>query len=86
MGRGKMDEAAAERIKKARGEKVWPMVLGRWSLRVTLTGSRRLQQDDFSRRAAIAARANKENAGQGQGGGQGASTDGKQGSGGSSKK
>lgn len=44
------------------------------------------QQDDFSRRAAIAARANKENAGQGQGGGQGGSTDGKQGSGGSSKK
>ncbi|PSR85496.1 hypothetical protein BD289DRAFT_482714 [Coniella lustricola] len=62
MGKGRMDEAAAERIKKARGEK-----------------------DDFARRAALAAKTNKETSGQAQGGGQSGGSSGKQESGGSKK-
>lgn len=84
MGKGKMDDAAAERIKKARGEKVrGPRGQDSfWQRRVVLTCL--ALQDEFARRAAIAARANKE--GQVQGGGQGGNGDAKQGGGAASKK
>ncbi|ROV89317.1 hypothetical protein VMCG_09636 [Cytospora schulzeri] len=63
MGKGKMDEAAAARIRKARGEK-----------------------DDFARRAAIAARANKDGGGQDdKDGGQSGSNSGNRGGEGSKK-
>ncbi|POS68471.1 hypothetical protein DHEL01_v213135 [Diaporthe helianthi] len=83
MGRGKMDEAAAARIRKARGEKVGCSAGNCIKCLVSLTTA---SQDDFARRAAMAARSNKDSSGQnGQGGGQGGSGSGGQG-GGVSKK
>ena len=63
MGKSKMDEAAAARIRKARGEKV-----SRPGLASIATpharrrrGLTRMEtQDEFARRAAMAARTNKE--------------------------
>jgi hypothetical protein len=76
MGRGKMDDAAAERIRKARGDKVryaFPFVCSVYSHGPT--------QDDFARRASIAARQNKGGSEGNKGGGQksGSSSGGKQG-------
>ena len=83
MGRGKMDEAAAARIRKARGDKV--------TISNTLSAGMEHAkggQDEFARRATIAARANKENSGKDdqQGGKDGGSNDGKQGDGNSGQK
>ena len=76
MGRGKMDEAAAARIRKARGDKV---TIPRKP--PADTEHAKEGQDEFARRATIAARANKENSGKDdqQGGKDGGSNDGKQG-------
>lgn len=83
MGKGKMDEAAAARIRKARGEKVRhvddkPSVTGLTYIIIL--------QDEFARRAAIAARANKDGGGQdGKDGGGSGSSSGNRGGEGSKK-
>lgn len=80
MGKGEMDEAAAERIRKARGGKV--------SIIRCCPEDRPLTcvQDDFARRAYIAARRNKGSSDPSKGGSQGGgnSSGGKQSGGGSS--
>ena len=83
MGRGKMDEAAAARIRKARGDKVTMP-----EKKSTVEEHTKQIQDDCARRATIVARSNKESSGKDdqQGGKDGGGNDGKQGDGSNGQK